>query len=104
MKESCVQQHNFHSTVHLLSNEVSVSDPRRPMVETILQKVPLDQMEKVKRRGENRGGGEGSGDVSENSLVRLHRQVITALQAFNRTEAQWSDWTDHVFELEDINR
>jgi len=92
-------------SVHLLSNEVSVSDPRRPMVETILQKVPLDQMEKVKRRGENRGGGgEGGGDVSEKSLVRLHRQVITALQAFNRTEAQWSDWTDHVFELEDINR
>ena len=30
--------------VHSLSNDVPVSDPRRPMVETILQKVPLDQV------------------------------------------------------------
>ena len=40
----------------------------------------------------------------EKSLVKLNRQVIQAIQAYNRTEAQWTDWTDHVFELEDINR
>jgi len=94
-------------SVYLVSNEISGSDPRRTMVETILQKIPLDQMDKVKRRRENshqQGTDQGASDITEKSLARLHRQVIAALQAFNRTEAQWSDWTEHVFELEDINR
>ena len=30
--------------------------------------------------------------------------IYRALQNYNRTEAQWMDWTDHVFELEDINK
>jgi len=91
--------------VHSLSNDVPVSDPRRPMVETILQKVPLDQMEKVKRRREHQGVDDNMAVGSdEKSLVKLNRQVIQAIQAYNRTEAQWTDWTDHVFELEDINR
>ena len=41
---------------------------------------------------------------SERSLINLHRRVIRALQNHNRTEAQWSDMTHRVFELEDINR
>ena len=34
----------------------------------------------------------------------IHRQVIKSLQNQHRTEAQWNDWTDYVFELEDINK
>ena len=63
------------------------------------------QMEKVKRRREHQGVDDNMAVGSdEKSLVKLNRQVIQAIQAYNRTEAQWTDWTDHVFELEDINR
>lgn len=41
---------------------------------------------------------------TEKALSNLHRQVIKAIQNFNRTEAQWTDMTERVFELEDINR
>ena len=62
-------------------------------------------MEKVKRRREHQGVDDNMAVGSdEKSLVKLNRQVIQAIQAYNRTEAQWTDWTDHVFELEDINR
>ena len=37
-------------------------------------------------------------------MLQIHRQVIRALQNYHRTEAQWTDWTDYVFELEDINK
>ena len=89
--------------VHMISNEIDQVDARRPQMDTILKKIPLEMMEKVKRR---RVAGEASdfanGDGT--SLTKLHRQVIRALQAYNRTEAQWSDWTDHLIELEDINK
>jgi len=90
--------------VHLMSNEIEHLDSRRPWIDTILRKIPTELMDKVKRRRTNDGGGQNFGDVTEKSLIKLHRQVIQAVQAYNRTEAQWSDWTDHVFELEDINR
>ena len=62
-------------------------------------------MEKVKRRREHQGVDDNmSVGSDEKSLVKLNRQVIQAIQAYNRTEAQWTDWTDHVLELEDINR
>ena len=60
---------------------------------------------KVKRR---RAAGDasdfGSDLPTEKTLIKLNRQVIRALQTQQRTEAQWSDWMDYVFELEDINK
>ena len=60
---------------------------------------------KVKRR---RAAGDasdfGSDLPTEKTLIKLNRQVIRALQAQQRTEAQWSAWMDYVFELEDINK
>lgn len=78
----------------------------RPMVETILRKIPLEMMERIRRR---RGGTVetvdfGSDPPTEKTLIKLHRQVIKALQTHHRTETLWNDWTNKVFELEDVNR
>ena len=46
----------------------------------------------------------GSDPPTEKTLIKLHRQVIRALQTHHRTETLWNDWTNKVFELEDVNR
>ncbi len=81
---------------------VGQSDLRRPFVDTILSKVPVEMMERVKRRRVEMAFDNES--PTERSLTKLHRQVIHALQTHHRTEAQWADTTHLVFELEDINR
>ena len=76
------------------------------MIETILRKIPLEMMERIRRR---RGGTVetvdfGSDPPTEKTLIKLHRQVIKALQTHHRTDTLWNDWTNKVFELEDVNR
>ncbi len=90
-------------SVNAVSAMIGTTDVRRPMVETILAKVPLDLMDRVKRRRAAEPDF-GSEAPTEKTLIRLHRQVIRAMQNFYRTEAQWNDWTNAVFELEDINK
>merc|ERR1719322_1030935 len=46
----------------------------------------------------------GTDPPTEKTLIGLHRQVIKSLQNHHRTEAQWTDMTHAVFELEDVNR
>lgn len=89
-------------SVHAISQIIGQADTRRPYVETILSKIPLEMMERIKRRRTEVAFG--NDPPTEKTLIRLHRQVIRALQTHHRTEAQWSDLTHHVFELEDINR
>ena len=36
--------------VHAVSSAVGMADPRRPQIETILGKVPIEMMDKIKRR------------------------------------------------------
>lgn len=89
--------------VNLISNTIGQSDGRRPFVDEIVGKVPIELMEKIKRRrGEE--ASFGADPPTERSLTKLHRRVIRALQNHHRTEAQWADLTNRVFELEDINR
>ena len=57
-----------------------------------------------RRRAAGDAGDFGSDLPTEKTLIKLNRQVIRALQAQQRTEAQWADWMDHAFELEDINK
>ena len=89
-------------SLNAISQIVGQSDLRRPNVETILQKVPLELMEKIRRRRAD--ASFGSDPPTEKTLVRLHRQVIRTLQNLHRTEAQWDDLTKKIIDLEDINR
>ena len=72
------------------------------MVDIIMSKVPLEMVERIKRRRTEVDFG--SDAPTDKTLIKLHRQVIKSLQNQHRTEAQWNDWTDYVFELEDINK
>jgi len=45
-----------------------------------------------------------SATVDHKYLVRLHRQIKSALQNYHRTETQWSEQINRTLELEDIER
>jgi len=85
-----------------ISTVVGQEDMRRPYVEEILKKIPVELMDRIKRRRTDNPFG--SDPPTEKTFIRLHRQVIKALQDHHRTEAQWTDMTQAVFELEDVNR
>eukprot|EP00092_Neocalanus_flemingeri_P024015 GFUD01026049.1.p1 GENE.GFUD01026049.1~~GFUD01026049.1.p1 ORF type:complete len:729 (+),score=180.52 GFUD01026049.1:1867-4053(+) len=77
--------------------------PLRDLLDIIMRKVPLEMMERVRRRQrveENDRGGE----LSEARMAKLHKQVLVALTAHYRTEAQWREHVDRVYWLEDNHR
>ena len=39
--------------VQLLSNEISMADSLRPQLDTILNRIPLEMMEKVRQKSKN---------------------------------------------------
>nr|CAG4651686.1 EOG090X03B7 [Triops cancriformis] len=103
-EKSCAEE-NLEDCLDALqaaANAVEESHPLRPYVETIQTKVPIEMRE----RSRSRVPVSGSSNVipNEASLVRLHRQVIKALQTHHRTETQWENLIEKVIDMEDILR
>nr|CAG4649190.1 EOG090X03B7 [Scapholeberis mucronata]SVE93519.1 EOG090X03B7 [Scapholeberis mucronata] len=84
-------------------NRIPPSDPLRKYAETISDKLPLEWRERMKRKSVNSNQMNES-DLNEKSLVRLHRQVIRALQRQHRTDTQWRNLITKIFDLEDVHR
>jgi len=75
----------------------------KDLLDIIMRKVPLEMMERVRRRQRVEESDRG-GELSEARLAKLHKQVLVALTAHTRTEAQWVDQVDRVYWLEDNHR
>jgi len=75
----------------------------RDLLEIIMRKVPLEMMERVRRRQRVEESDRG-GELNEARLAKLHKQVLVALTAHYRTEAQWVEQVDRVYWLEDNHR
>ena len=82
-----------HQSLQLASEAISASHPLRPCVDTVLEKVPADLQQRMRRR---QRAGDAAPMPTQKSLVALHRQVIRALQHHHRTEAQWEMLIDEV--------
>ena len=76
----------------------------RSYFDTIVSKVPTELMERVRRRQSRQGASEEEQQVTEQTLARLHKQVVVALIAHKRTEAQWVEHIERVLWLEDTQR
>jgi len=76
----------------------------RSYFDTIVAKVPTELMERVRRRQGRQGGNEEEQQVTEKTLAKLHKQVVVALIAHKRTEAQWVEHIERVLWLEDTQR
>nr|CAG4645417.1 EOG090X03B7 [Lynceus sp. MCZ IZ 141354] len=81
--------------------KMELNDPQRPHVETIQQKVPVELHDKLTNRRIN---SSMNVDISEKSLIKLHRQLIKALQTHHRTETQWHNLVEKILEVEDVCR
>jgi len=73
-------------------------------MDIILSKVPTELMERVKRRQSRRETLDSGEKVGEQTLARLNKQVVVALTAHRRTEAQWVALMDRVYWLEDTQK
>jgi len=84
--------------VEAISRQIDMEHENREFVDIILGKVPIELLERVKRR---RTEVEGGILPDEKHLAKLHKRVNFALQAHRRTEAQWQELIDRVYSLED---
>uniref|UniRef100_A0A8D3BY53 LMBR1 domain-containing protein 2 n=1 Tax=Scophthalmus maximus TaxID=52904 RepID=A0A8D3BY53_SCOMX len=90
--------------VRKVSESIKYNHPLRKCIDTILRKCPLDYQEKM---GRNMDDYEDFDDKqnsypSEKSLVKLHKQVIYAVQRHNRTRVQWQILLHQAIHLEDV--
>ena len=76
----------------------------RGYLDTIVSKVPTEMMERVRRRQGRQAAVEDDQQVTEQTLAKLHKQVLVALTAHKRTEAQWVEHIERVLWLEDNQR
>jgi len=74
-------------------------------VDTIVSKVPQELLQRVRRRGRVEAAmepGDSLGaDEEERALSKINKQVLVALTAHKRTQAQWGDLVERVLVLED---
>lgn len=94
---------DYLDALQVALNRISPSDPLRKNVETISDKLPTEWREHMKRKTVN-ANQMNSSDLDEKALVRLHRQVIRALQRQHRTDTQWRNLVDKIIDLEDVHR
>ncbi|KAK6638496.1 hypothetical protein RUM43_006763 [Polyplax serrata] len=102
--EKCEAEERVNDLLESLSTIVAAVKPGYPLhrhVESILYKIPVELREKMMKR-EIQDSGNPANIPSEKTLIRLHKQVIKALQTLHRTDAQWGILVNKVFLLEDI--
>nr|CAG4643818.1 EOG090X03B7 [Lepidurus arcticus] len=103
-EKSCAEE-NLEDNLDALqaaANSIHESHSLRLYVETIQMKVPVEMRERVRSRV--LASDNANVVPSEASLVRLHRQVMKALQTHHRTETQWENLVEKIVDMEDIIR
>ncbi|XP_059608169.1 LMBR1 domain-containing protein 2 homolog [Phlebotomus argentipes] len=87
-------------SLHYINNTIPHNHELRVYVNIINRKVPVELMERYKRKDVEQNIS--SVLPSEKSLSRLHRQVIKSLQVFQRTQALWNIQIEKVLHYEAI--
>lgn len=90
--------------VRKVSESIKYNHPLRKCVDTILRKCPVDYQEKLGRNMDDYEDFDDKQNTypSEKSLVKLHKQVIYAVQRHNRTRVQWQILLQQAIHLEDV--
>lgn len=89
-------------SMRALGGAIGMNHALRPHMDTIESKVTTELLDRVRRQ---QTPDSPHVDVpSEKALVRLHKQLIKALQNHRRVETQWDLLVAKVIELEDTHR
>lgn len=75
----------------------------RACVDTILEKCPEAMRGAMHRNRDDFEDYNPTETPTEKSLVRLHKRVIAASQAYQRTQCQWGVLVEKAFNLEDVS-
>ncbi|OQR67724.1 LMBR1 domain-containing protein 2-like [Tropilaelaps mercedesae] len=101
--EKCETEEKLDDAIEELrqvNNCITMGSPLRRYVDVIISRIPRDKWEDTRR---NRTTASGA-SVSEKSLVRLHKQVIKAMQGVNRTQVQWDQLLTDILACEDVTK
>jgi len=79
---------------------LAVGSPMSIHLDTIMTQIPVEFRERMNRRRVE----SPIAPVDEKYLIKLHRQVKSALQNYHRTETQWAEQINKTIELEDIEK
>ncbi|KAK3882291.1 hypothetical protein Pcinc_013321 [Petrolisthes cinctipes] len=89
-------------SMRALGGSLGPGHPLRPHMDVIESKVPVELLDRVRRHPPP---DSPHADVpSEKALVRLHKQLLKALQCQRRVETQWGILVEGVVALEDTHR
>uniref|UniRef100_A0A3P8WZ08 LMBR1 domain containing 2b n=1 Tax=Cynoglossus semilaevis TaxID=244447 RepID=A0A3P8WZ08_CYNSE len=90
--------------VRKVSESIKYNHPLRKCIDTVLRKCPVDYQEKLGRNMDDYEDFDDKQNTypSEKSLVKLHKQVIYAVQRHNRTRVQWQILLQQAIHLEDV--
>ncbi|MCL4124948.1 UNVERIFIED_CONTAM: hypothetical protein GTU68_008032, partial [Idotea baltica] len=85
-----------------LSDCMSPTHPLRPCMDIIESKIPAELLDQMRRM---QAPDSPHADVpSEKALVRLHKQLLKALQHHRRVDTQWGLLVSTILCLEDKHR
>lgn len=86
------------------SEAIKYNHPLRKCIDTVLKKCPTEYQEKMGRNMDDYEDFDENRNPcpSKKSLVKLHKQVIYAVQRHNRTQVQWQMLLEEAFHLEDV--
>ncbi|XP_062398927.1 G-protein coupled receptor-associated protein LMBRD2a [Sardina pilchardus] len=86
------------------SEAIKYNNPLRKCIDTVLRKSPTEYQEKMNRNMDDYEDFDENRNPcpSKKSLVKLHKQVIYAVQRHNRTQVQWQALLEEAFHLEDV--
>lgn len=90
--------------VRKVNESIKYNHPLRKCIDTILRKCPVDYQEKMGRNMDDYEDFDDKQNTypTEKSLVKLHKQVIYAVQRHNRTRVQWQILLQQAIHLEDV--
>lgn len=89
----------FPQSLQSIHLSLGPGSPLRRPVDSILQRVPTELRGRMERRALPTAP---AAPPSLKALVRLHKQVIKALQTLQRTQTQWGLLLEEVLHLEDV--
>ncbi|XP_063051764.1 G-protein coupled receptor-associated protein LMBRD2a [Engraulis encrasicolus] len=86
------------------SEAIKYNHPLRKCIDTVLRKCPTEHQERMGRNMDDYEDYDESRNAchSKKNLVKLHKQVIYAVQRHNRTQVQWQMLLEEAFHLEDV--
>nr|XP_014346658.1 PREDICTED: LMBR1 domain-containing protein 2 isoform X2 [Latimeria chalumnae] len=90
--------------VRKVNESIKYNHPLRKYIDTINKKCPTEYQEKMGRNMDDYEDFDEKHNSypSEKSLVKLHKQVIYAVQRHRRTQVQWHILLEQAFHLEDV--